>query len=430
MVKIKDIWAREILDSRGNPTIEVDTLLDDNSSGRASVPSGASTGAHEAVELRDYDKKRFNGKGTQIAVSNINNEIRSRICGMEASAQEKLDEALIAADGTPNKSRLGANALLAVSLSTAKAVARSLDLPFFRYLGGTKANTLPLPMMNILNGGQHANNLIDIQEFMIMPLSAVSFKEACRMGSEIYYALKTNLNERGLSTAVGDEGGFSPDLKSTKQVLDLIMKSITDIGVTPGKDTYLALDCAATEYFDGINYNLKGENLILTPEGNKDFLKNLVTNYPIISIEDGMSEDDWTGWKLITEELGNICQLVGDDLFVTNESRLEEGLSKSVANSILIKPNQIGTLTETLRTMELAKRNGYNCIVSHRSGETEDTTIADLSVATNCGQIKTGSMSRTDRMCKYNQLLRIEETLGSEAEYFGKKMLKSFSQKR
>ena len=429
MTTINHIWAREILDSRGNPTVEVDTHLEDGSFGRASVPSGASTGAHEAVELRDGDKNRFGGKGTKIAVKHINDEIKPLIAGVEASSQEKIDELLIQTDGTPNKSRLGANSILAVSLSIAKAAANSVRLPLYKYLGGDQAMTLPLPMMNIINGGQHANNEIDIQEFMIVPVSARSISEACQMGSEIYQVLKTSINSLGLSTAVGDEGGFSPDLKSTVQVLDFIMDAIEKANYVAGKDIYLALDCAATEYFDGKKYNLRGENLTLTAEQNTEFLANLAKAYPIISIEDGMSEDDWEGWKLLTDRLGNSCQLVGDDLFVTNEARLAKGLSQSIANSILIKPNQIGTLTETLETMRMANENSYTCILSHRSGETEDTTIADLSVATNCGQIKTGSVSRTDRICKYNQLMRIEETLGSQAQFFGRKILDRFPSK-
>tara|TARA_A100001011_G_C14211641_1_gene800197 strand:- start:77 stop:1366 length:1290 start_codon:yes stop_codon:yes gene_type:complete len=424
---IKDIKAREILDSRGTPTIEVDVLLRDYTVGRAAVPSGASTGAHEAVELRDSNSTRYNGKGIQTAVHNVNNEIKSVICGMDSLNQEKVDTVLIQTDGTSNKGRLGANAILGVSIAVAKAAAKSSELPFYRYLGGKDSNMLPLPMMNILNGGQHANNPVDIQEFMIMPVSAKTIQEACQMGSEIYQALKKALNKLGLSTAVGDEGGFAPDIKSTNQVLDLIMKAIEDTGLLPATDIYLALDCASTEYFDGNRYNLKGENLSLTSEENVEFLQKLVNSYPIISIEDGMSEDDWNGWKLLTQELGEKCQLVGDDLFVTNHERLKEGLKNDVANSILIKPNQIGTLTETLKTMELAKRNHYNCIMSHRSGETEDTTISDLAVATNCGQIKTGSMSRTERMSKYNQLIRIEEELDNEARYFGAALLKSFT---
>ena len=420
---IVDLKAREILDSRGNPTVEVDTFLEDGSVGRASVPSGASTGAHEAVELRDNDLSRFNGKGTLKAVGNINKEIRSIICGMNSLDQKSIDYALISADGTLDKGRLGANAILGVSLSVAQAYAKSCDQPLYLNIGGTDAKTLPVPMMNIINGGEHANNNIDIQEFMIMPVSANSIAEACRMGSEIYHCLKTKLNQKGLSTAVGDEGGFAPDLQSTDQAIDLIMAAIDESGLISGKDIFLALDCAATEYFDGSRYKLSGENLSLTPEENVAFLEKLILNYPIISVEDGMSEDDWEGWKILTETIGGKCQLVGDDIFVTNPNRLKEGISKGVANSILIKPNQIGTLTETLQTINLAKENNYKCVISHRSGETEDTTIADLAVATNCGQIKTGSISRTDRTSKYNQLIRIEQELADSACYYGDNVL-------
>ena len=423
MSKIIDLKAREILDSRGNPTIEVDTFLEDGSFGRASVPSGASTGAHEAIELRDNDLSRFNGKGTLKAVGSINSEIRSLISDMESFDQEGIDLALISADGTPDKGRLGANALLGVSLSVAHANAKSRKQPLYANIGGSEARILPVPMMNIINGGEHANNNIDIQEFMIMPVSANSIAEACRMGAEIYYSLKVKLNQKGFSTAVGDEGGFAPDLHSTDQVIDLIMSAIADSGLISGKDIFLALDCAATEYFDGHKYQLSGENLSLTSEENVAFLKKLIKNYPIISVEDGMAEDDWEGWQFLTETVGRKCQLVGDDLFVTNQNRLKEGILKKVGNAILIKPNQIGTLTETLQTIRLAKENNYKCVISHRSGETEDTTIADLAVATNCGQIKTGSISRTDRTGKYNQLIRIEEELAESAEYFGKNIL-------
>ena len=423
MSLITNVKAREILDSRGNPTIEVDIFLEDGSFGRASVPSGASTGAHEAIELRDNDLSRFNGKGTLKAVGNINNEIKSIVCGLEASDQEGIDNTLVLTDGTPDKGRLGANALLGVSLSVAQANAKSCSQPLYLNIGGTDARTLPVPMMNIINGGEHANNKIDIQEFMIMPVSANSITEACRMGAEIYHSLKTKLNQKGFSTAVGDEGGFAPDLKSTEQAIDLIMSAIDESGLVSGKDIFLALDCAATEYFDGNRYQLSGQNLTLTPKENVEFLEKLTQNYPIISIEDGMSEDDWEGWQLLTETIGKKCQLVGDDLFVTNQNRLRAGIAKKTGNSILIKPNQIGTLTETLQTMKLAKENNYKCVISHRSGETEDTTIADLAVATNCGQIKTGSISRTDRTSKYNQLIRIEEELAESAEYFGKRVL-------
>jgi enolase len=423
MSKIIDLKAREILDSRGNPTIEVDTFLEDGSFGRASVPSGASTGAHEAIELRDNDLSRFNGKGTLKAVGSINSEIRSLISDMESFDQEGIDLALISADGTPDKGRLGANALLGVSLSVAHANAKSSKQPLYANIGGSEARTLPVPMMNIINGGEHANNNIDIQEFMIMPVSANSIAEACRMGSEIYYSLKVKLHQKGFSTAVGDEGGFAPDLHSTEQVIDLIMSAIAECGLISGKDIFLALDCAATEYFDGHKYQLLGENLSLTSEENVAFLEKLIKNYPIISVEDGMAEDDWEGWQFLTKTVGQKCQLVGDDLFVTNQNRLKEGISRKVGNAILIKPNQIGTLTETLQTIRLAKENNYKCVISHRSGETEDTTIADLAVATNCGQIKTGSISRTDRTGKYNQLIRIEEELAGSAEYFGKNIL-------
>ena len=423
MSRIIDLKAREILDSRGNPTVEVDTFLEDGSFGRASVPSGASTGAHEAIELRDNDLSRFNGKGTLKAVQNINDEIKTVVCDMDSFEQEAIDQALIFADGTSDKGRLGANALLGVSLSVAHANARSCKKPLYASIGGTEARTLPVPMMNIINGGEHANNKIDIQEFMIMPVSANSIAEACQMGSEIYHSLKLKLNQKGFSTAVGDEGGFAPDLQSTDQAIDLIMSAIDDSGLVSGKDIFLALDCAATEYFDGNKYRLSGENLSLTPEENVVFLEKLINNYPIISVEDGMSEDDWEGWQLLTETIGQKCQLVGDDLFVTNQERLKAGILKKVGNSILIKPNQIGTLTETLQTVKLAKENSYTCVISHRSGETEDTTIADLAVATNCGQIKTGSISRTDRTGKYNQLIRIEEELAGSASYFGKNIL-------
>ena len=423
MSRIIDLKAREILDSRGTPTVEVDTFLEDGSFGRASVPSGASTGAHEAIELRDKDRSRFNGKGTLIAVENINKEIKSIVCDMDSFDQESVDQALIRADGTLDKGRLGANALLGVSLSVAHADAKSCGQPLYANIGGAAARTLPVPMMNIINGGEHANNKIDIQEFMIMPVSANSIIEACQMGSEIYHSLKFKLDQKGFSTAVGDEGGFAPDLKSTGQVIDLIMTAIDDSGLVSGKDIFLALDCAATEYFDGKKYQFSGENLSLTPQENVTFLENLIRNYPIISVEDGMSEDDWDGWQMLTEAVGHKCQLVGDDLFVTNQERLKAGITKKVGNSILIKPNQIGTLTETLQTIKLAKENNYKCVISHRSGETEDTTIADLVVATNCGQIKTGSISRTDRTSKYNQLIRIEEELASSAEYFGKNVL-------
>ena len=423
MTKIKEIFGREILDSRGIPTVEVDAILDDGSFGRASVPSGASVGSHEAIEIRDDDKSRFFGKGTMNAVKAVNTEISEALVGMDAKLQNKIDKRIIGLDGTPNKSRLGANATLGVSLAVAKAAAKSHAMSLYHFVGGYEATVLPVPMMNIINGGKHANNSVDIQEFMIMPVSANNFKEACQIGSEVYQKLKQILETKGYSTAVGDEGGFAPDLTSTTETLDLIMGAIDRSGLKPGKDVFLSIDCASTEYFDGNYYLISGQNLKLDMEENILFLKDLVDNYPILSIEDGMSENDWIGWKKLTEELGEKCQLVGDDLFVTNCNRLEKGIKSKTANSILIKPNQIGSLTETINTIELAKKANYSVIVSHRSGETEDTTIADLSVATNCGQIKTGSMSRTDRICKYNQLIRIEEELGSKASYYGKKVL-------
>ena len=425
MSLITNIVAREIIDSRGNPTVEVDTFLEDGSFGRASVPSGASTGSHEAIELRDNDPSRFNGKGTLKAVSNVNGIIRAVICGVDARDQKKLDQILIKTDGAKDKGTLGANALLGVSLSVAKANAKSSLEPLYANIYSEVGQTLPVPMMNIINGGEHANNEIDLQEFMIMPISAKNIAEACQMGSEVYQALKKDLNQQGFSTAVGDEGGFAPNLKSTHQALDIILSAIDSSGLVAGKDIYLALDCAATEYFDGNHYKLSGEALNLTSKQNMEFLEELINNYPIVSIEDGMAEDDWDGWQLLTKSIGNRCQLVGDDLFVTSQARLKHGVNLGVANSILIKPNQIGTLSETLETIEFAKINNYNCIVSHRSGETEDTTIADIAVATNCGQIKTGSISRTDRTSKYNQLLRIEEELGSAARYFGELALPS-----
>ena len=423
MTRIINIVAREIIDSRGNPTIEVDTFLEDGSFGRAAVPSGASTGVHEAIELRDNDKRRFNGKGVLKAVRNVNKDLKSIICGLDAGDQKNIDQTLLQADGSKSKGILGANALLGISLSVAKANAKSCSKPLYATLSQETEQALPVPMINIINGGEHANNKIDIQEFMIMPISAQSFSEACRMGSEVYHALKKEINQSGLSTAVGDEGGFAPDLKSTHHALDIIDAAVNASGLLLGKDIFLALDCAATEYFNGTNYNLSGEGLNLTSAQNAEFLENLICNYPIISIEDGMAEDDWDGWRLLTRSIGGKCQLVGDDLFVTNQDRLLMGIQEGIANSILIKPNQIGTLSETLATMSLAKAHSYTCIVSHRSGETEDTTIADLAVSTNCGQIKTGSLCRTDRTSKYNQLLRIEEELGSSARYFGKSAL-------
>ena len=420
MGKIKKVHAREILDSRGNPTIEVEVFLEDGTQSRAAVPSGASTGAHEAIEKRDTHKKhRYNGKGVLKAVANVNEKIANLIVGLDPDDQKMIDQIMIDLDGTENKSQLGANAILGVSLANAKAAAASKKIPLYRHLGGQCARLLPVPMMNIINGGKHANNPIDIQEFMIAPISATNIKEAVRIGAEIFHTLKQELQKAGFSTGVGDEGGFSPDLKSTKDALDLIMKSIEKANYIPGKDILLSLDCASSEYyFDGV-YNMQGEDRILSSEENVIYLSHLVNEYPIFSIEDGMAEDDWEGWAMLTKELGNKIQLVGDDLFVTNPHRLKEGIAKNCANSMLVKPNQIGSLTETLNAMEMAKNAGYKNVMSHRSGETEDTTIADLAVATNCGQIKTGSLSRSDRVSKYNQLIRIEEELGVDAYYSG-----------
>jgi enolase len=424
MSVIIDIIAREILDSRGNPTVEVDVMLEDGAMGRAAVPSGASTGAHEAVELRDGDKERYGGKGVRQAVDAVNDTICDALTGFSATDQVHVDRVMCELDGTPNKSRLGANAILGVSLATAKAAAQSLGTPLYRYVGGTSARVLPVPMMNIVNGGQHADNPIDIQEFMVMPVGAPSIAEAVRVGSEIFQALKKQLGQAGHNTNVGDEGGFAPGLKSASEALDFIMKSIETAGYRPGEDVYLALDCAATEYFADGAYDLAGEGRRLSPEQNADYLAGLVDAYPIISIEDGMAEDDWDGWRLLTERIGGRCQLVGDDLFVTNTARLSDGIARGVANSILVKVNQIGSLTETLAAVDMAHRAGYTAVMSHRSGETEDATIADLAVATNCGQIKTGSLSRSDRLAKYNQLIRIEEDLGDAAEYAGASILK------
>ncbi|MEM7613874.1 MAG: phosphopyruvate hydratase [Pseudomonadota bacterium] len=424
MSTIIDITAREILDSRGNPTVEVDVLLDDGALGRAAVPSGASTGAHEAVELRDGDKGRYMGKGVLKAVQAANSEIADAIVGYDATEQVAIDGTMIALDGTPNKARLGANAILGVSLAVAKAAALSLDQPLYRYVGGTGARMLPVPMMNIINGGEHADNPIDIQEFMIMPVSATSIAEAVRMGSEVFHTLKKELSSAGHNTGIGDEGGFAPNLSSTTEALDFIMKSVEKAGYKPGEDIYLALDCAATEYYrDGV-YDMTGEGKKLSSAENADYLAALVDSYPIISIEDGMSEDDWDGWKTLTDKIGDRCQLVGDDLFVTNSTRLSDGIAKGSANSMLVKVNQIGSLTETLEAVDMAHRAQFTCVMSHRSGETEDATIADLAVATNCGQIKTGSLSRSDRLAKYNQLIRIEEMLGETAQYAGRGILK------
>jgi enolase len=424
MSVIIDVVGREILDSRGNPTVEVDVLLEDGAMGRAAVPSGASTGAHEAVELRDSDPGRYGGKGVRRAVEVVNGPIRDALAGVPATDQTRVDRVLIELDGTANKGRLGANAILGASLASAKAAAQSVGAPLYRYIGGVSARTLPVPMMNIINGGAHADNPIDIQEFMIMPVGAESLSDAVRVGAEVFHALKKHLGKAGKNTNVGDEGGFAPDLSSTTEALDFIMKSIEATGYKPGTDVYLALDCASTEYFrDGV-YDLAGEGRKLSPEENAAYLAGLVDGYPIISIEDGMSEDDWEGWKLLTDRIGGRCQLVGDDLFVTNTARLREGIDKGIANSILVKVNQIGSLTETLAAVEMAHRAGYAAVMSHRSGETEDATIADLAVATNCGQIKTGSLSRSDRLAKYNQLIRIEEDLGANAVYAGRSILK------
>ncbi|WP_159995387.1 phosphopyruvate hydratase [Roseomonas sp. 18066] len=424
MTAIADIIAREILDSRGNPTVEVDVVLESGAVGRAAVPSGASTGAHEAVELRDGDKARFGGKGVQKAIGNIEGEIYDALSGLDATEQVKIDEIMIALDGTPNKSRLGANAILAVSLATAKAAAAHFDLPLYRYVGGVFARTLPVPMMNIINGGQHADNPIDIQEFMVMPVAAGSLAEATRIGSEIFQALKKGLHDAGHSTNVGDEGGFAPNLSSAEEALSFIERACEKAGHRFGEDVMVALDCAATEFFkDGV-YDMEGEGKKLDSAGMVDYLAALCGKFPIVSIEDGMSEDDWAGWKLLTEKLGGKVQLVGDDLFVTNPERLRQGIEKATANSILVKVNQIGSLTETLEAVEMAHRAGYTAVMSHRSGETEDNTIADLAVATNCGQIKTGSLSRSDRLAKYNQLIRIEQQLGTSARYAGRSILR------
>ena len=424
MSTIIDIHAREILDSRGNPTVEVDVYLESGAMGRAAVPSGASTGAHEANERRDGDKKRYMGKGVLEAVAAVNGEIAGEIVGFDATEQVGIDRTMIEMDGTPNKARLGANAILGVSLAVAKAAAEFTGQPLFRYVGGTSARMLPVPMMNIINGGEHADNPIDIQEFMIMPVGADNIREAIRMGSEVFHTLKKELQAAGHNTGIGDEGGFAPNLSSARDALDFILKSIEKAGYRPGEDIYLALDCAATEYFKGGKYEMKGEGKSLSVEQNVDFLAGLATDYPIISIEDGCSEDDWAGWKLLTERLGDKIQLVGDDLFVTNPKRLAEGIARGCANSMLVKVNQIGTLTETLQAVDMAHRARYTNVMSHRSGETEDATIADLAVATNCGQIKTGSLSRSDRLAKYNQLIRIEEMLGETGEYAGRSVLR------
>jgi len=419
MTAIIDIHGREILDSRGNPTVEVDVLLEDGSFGRAAVPSGASTGAHEAVELRDGDKSRYLGKGVIKAVAAVNGDIAEALIGLDAEDQRELDMTMIDLDGTANKSRLGANAILGVSLAAAKAAADARGLPLYRYVGGVSARTLPVPMMNIINGGEHADNPIDVQEFMIMPVGAGSIAEAVRWGSEIFHTLKKGLSSKGLATAVGDEGGFAPNLASTRAALDFIAASVDQAGFKLGTDVVLALDCAATEFFKNGKYEISGEGLSLSPEQMAEYLAALVNDYPIKSIEDGMSEDDFTGWKALTDLVGDKCQLVGDDLFVTNPLRLEQGIKDGLANSLLVKVNQIGTLSETLDAVDMAHRARYTAVMSHRSGETEDSTIADLAVATNCGQIKTGSLARSDRLAKYNQLIRIEEELGDMARYPG-----------
>lgn len=420
MSEIIDIHAREILDSRGTPTVEVDVLLESGVLGRAAVPSGASTGVHEAVELRDGDKSRYNGKGVQKAVEAVNDVLAEELCGYESSEQIEIDRAMIDLDGTPNKAKFGANAILGVSLAVAKASAEELGLPLYRYIGGTMAHILPVPMMNILNGGKHADNPIDVQEFMIMPVSAPSIAEAVRMGAEVFQALKSNLKQAGLNTNVGDEGGFAPNLKSADEALSYIMKAVETAGYIPGDDIVFAIDAASSEFYKDGKYVLEGEGKKFNSSGIVQYYEDLVAKYPIKSIEDGCAEDDWEGWDLLTATLGRKIQLVGDDLFVTNTARLAEGIEKDVANSILVKVNQIGSLTETLEAVDMAHRAGYTAVLSHRSGETEDTTIADIAVATGCGQIKTGSMSRSDRLAKYNQLIRIEEELGDTAKYAGR----------
>ena len=417
--EIVDIHAREILDSRGNPTIEVETYLEGGIVGRAAVPSGASTGQHEAVELRDGDKKRYMGKGVLTAVDNVNNFIAPELEGFDAIDQRTIDKLMIDLDGTENKAKFGANAILGVSISIAKAAAAALEIPLYKYIGGVNAHVLPVPQMNILNGGKHADSTVDLQEFMILPVGAANFTEGVRICSEVYHNLKSVLKKDGLNTAVGDEGGFAPNLKSNEDAIKYILKAIEEAGYKPGSDVYIALDPAATELFKDGKYNLKGEGKIFTSAELVDYYSALVDKYPIISIEDGMAEDDWDGWKKITEKLGSKIQIVGDDLFVTNIKRLEKGIKLGVTNSVLIKLNQIGTLTETLDTIEMAKKAGYTAVVSHRSGETEDTTICDVTVGTNTGQIKTGAPTRTDRVCKYNQLMRIEEELDEEAAYPG-----------
>ncbi len=426
MAEIIDMVAREILDSRGTPTVEVDVVLDDGSFGRAAVPSGASTGAHEAVELRDGDATRFGGKGVQKAVNAVNVDLYDEIIGMDATEQIEIDRTMIELDGTENKGRFGANAILGISLAVSKAAAESAGLPLYRYIGGTLAHTLPVPMMNILNGGKHADNPIDIQEFMIMPVGATSCSEAIRMGAEVFQALKSNLKKAGMNTNVGDEGGFAPAIGSAKEALDFIVKSIETAGYKPGDDVVIALDAASSEFYKDGKYHLEGEGKVLTNAELVKYYEDLVNTYPIMSIEDGMAEDDWEGWDMLTKTLGGRIQLVGDDLFVTNTKRLSMGIDRKVANSILVKVNQIGSLTETLEAVDMAHRAGYTAVLSHRSGETEDATIADIAVATNCGQIKTGSLSRSDRLAKYNQLIRIEEELGDTAKFAGRSIFARF----
>jgi len=423
MVKIERVFAREILDSRGNPTLEADVVLSDGSFGRAAVPSGASTGKHEAVELRDNDDTRYLGKGVLKAVNNVNKRIANKLIGIDARNQRLIDSIMIELDNTENKSNLGANAILGVSLAVSKAMAVSNNIPLYTYIGDDKSCTLPVPMMNIINGGEHADNKIDVQEFMIMPVGAKSFSEALRCGAEVFHSLKLRLMSDGHNTNVGDEGGFAPNLDGSKEALEYIMQSIIDAGYKPGEDVYLAMDVASTEFYDGTHYKLKGENKVLTSSQMVDYLYDLTINYPIVSIEDGMAEDDWDGWVALNDKLGSTCQLVGDDLFVTNQKRLQTGIDLKAANSILVKVNQIGTLSETLDAVKLAHSAGMTAVMSHRSGETADTTISDLAVATNCGQIKTGSLARSDRLAKYNQLLRIEEQLGSKAVFAGRSVL-------
>jgi enolase len=425
MTAIVDIIGREILDSRGNPTVEVDVVLEDGTQGRAAVPSGASTGAHEAVELRDGDKRRYLGRGVIKAVATVNGEIFDALGGMDAEAQTKIDETMIALDGTPNKGRLGANAILGVSLAVARAAAGACNAPLYRYVGGTSARLLPVPMMNIVNGGVHADNPIDFQEFMIMPVGAGSFAEGLRMGAEIFHTLRAALKAAGLNTNVGDEGGFAPNLPNADAAIGFVLRAVEQAGFKAGSDIVLALDCAATEFFKDGAYRYEGEGKTRSVGEQVEYLAGLVANYPIASIEDGMAEDDFEGWKALTDRVGKSCQLVGDDLFVTNVSRLEQGIRTGLANSILIKVNQIGTLTETLAAVEMAHKAAYTAVMSHRSGETEDATIADLAVATNCGQIKTGSLARSDRTAKYNQLLRIEQELGTQARYAGRAAVKA-----